>query len=83
MIAITLGYRAKGPTAPFEVLYAGPDASAADAASLNPPAGIIRTALIKHPIVSRWRHYEAPAAPAPTDLTLDADDLPKKPSPKK
>jgi len=60
MLAIVLGYTAKGGTAPPTVLYAGRDATAADAQSLNPPAGIIRTELIKHPVVQRTRTFEVP-----------------------
>ena len=64
MLAIVLGYTAKGGTAPPTVLYAGRDASEADAHSLNPPAGTLRTELIKHPVVQRTRHFDPIAEPA-------------------
>lgn len=75
MLAIVLGYTAKGGTAPPIVLYAGRDASAADGHSLNPPAGTIRTELIKHPIVQRTRHFEPIAEPAP-DIAEPAPEEP-------
>lgn len=62
MIAITLGYQDKRGKGPFEVLYAGGDANEADRVSLNPPKGIARTELIKHPVITRRRIFEEGAA---------------------
>ena len=63
MLAITLGFTAPGATAAPVVLYAGRDATAADALSLAPPVGIIRTELIKHPQIVRRRAFPENIAP--------------------
>lgn len=59
MLAITLGYATRGSQADPTVLYAGRDASAATAALLNLPDGIVRAEMYKHPQVTR--RYFKPA----------------------
>jgi len=44
-----------------EVLYCGLSGAEADRFSFNPPPGIIRTELIKHPVVQRRRFFAAAA----------------------
>lgn len=74
MLAITLGYAEKGPSAEPIVLYAGRDAAKADDLSLQPPAGILRTELFKHPIVVRRRNFdEVPVAIAPEAVVESAE----------
>lgn len=82
MIAITLGFTANGRNAEPTVLYCGNDATAAEAAQLNPPSGTIRTELLKNPI-GRRRYFPAPAAPAPAEEKSTAPAAPKKTSPAK
>lgn len=78
MIAITLGFRASGRNAAPVVLYAGLDATAADAASLSPPAGIIRTELLKNPAIIRRRHFAAVLASVTSVPSVpDADAIPQ------
>lgn len=81
MIAITLGYTANGRTAVPSVLYCGTDASAADAVSLAPPPDIIRTELIKHPLVSRRRYFTPPppAVPVMEPMNMELADPVKPP----
>ena len=62
MLAITLGFHDKGRTAPPVVLYVGNDAGAAEVPFLAPPDGIIRTEMIKAPVITRRRFFEQPAA---------------------
>jgi hypothetical protein len=70
MLAITLGFAAPGRSAPPVPLYVGNDASAAEAVFLAPPDGIIRTEMIKAPVITRRRYFEQPeivaAAPVET-----------------
>ena len=73
MIAITIGYRSTSIGAAFEVLYAGRDATAADAASLTPPPGILRTELFKNPVVVRRRSF-------PENIAAEEEAKPAKPS---
>jgi hypothetical protein len=73
MLAITLGFAEAGRTAPPVFLYAGTDASQAEALFLAPPDGIIRTELYKNPAVTRRHFFDAPVAVAPP-----ADDAPAK-----
>jgi hypothetical protein len=66
MLAITLGYATRGSQSEPTVLYAGRDASAATAALLNLPDGIVRAEMYKHPQVTRRFFNPAEtAAPAP------------------
>lgn len=64
MLAITLGFHDKGRTAPPVILYAGNDAGEAEKPFLAPPDGIIRTEMIKAPVITRRRFFEQPAATA-------------------
>ena len=70
MLSITLAYTSASRYATPSVLYAGNDATAAESVFLDPPAGFIRTELIKAPLVTRRRVFpaieEQPASPAPT-----------------
>lgn len=79
MLAIVIGYTEEGSQAPFQVLYAGRDASAADGLSLSPPPGFVRTQLFKNPAVVRTRSYPEnilPADPAPE--LIPAEEKPRK-----
>jgi hypothetical protein len=73
MLAITLGFAEVGRTAPPVALYVGNDAGAAESVFLAPPDGIIRTELIKAPVITRRHFFDAPVAVAPP-----ADDAPAK-----
>ena len=75
MLAIVLGYTVKGSQAPPTVLYAGRDASAADEQSLTPPPGIVRTELIKHPVIQRRREFPDNLA-APELIDEESPELP-------
>lgn len=91
MLAITLGYATRGSQADPTVLYAGRDASAATAALLTLPDGIVRAEMYKHPQVTR-RYFkpaetiahaiveEVPAAtpPAPVDAP-PVEEVPEAP----
>lgn len=66
MVAIVIGYKEPGSQSPFEILYAGRDATAADAVSLAPPPGILRTEMFKNPIVVRRRTYPENTLPETT-----------------
>jgi hypothetical protein len=93
MLAITLGYATRGSQAKPTVLYAGRDASAATAALLNLPDGIVRAELFKHPQVTRrfFKPAETPPADVPpaevapveetaeAPLELASDDKPSAP----
>lgn len=77
MLAITLGYQAQGNTAEPTPLYVGRDAQAAYDIAVNPPAGILRTELIKHPVVTK--RYTVPAVtetPAPVEEAAFAEEAP-------
>lgn len=81
-LTIAIGYRAIGRTADPELLYCGNDGAAGAAAADAPPPGIIRTELIKSPIITRRRFFEAPAAPpAPAAEEAPAASPKRKPSP--
>lgn len=64
MIAIVLGFRETGSSAPFSVLYAGRSAADARAIADAPPAGIIRTESLANPVTHHNRYFpEALASP--------------------
>lgn len=72
MLHIVIGYTEKGSQAEPVPLYVGRDSTAADALSLNPPAGILRTELSKNPIVHRRRVFD-PVVQSPAPLVLEAE----------
>jgi hypothetical protein len=83
MLAITIGYKENGRSAEPIVLYVGGNADAATQALNNPPPGIIRTGLIKHPIVNPNRYFPENAVPAialQTELPVDPASKKKKSS---
>jgi len=83
MLAITLGFAEMGRTAPPVPLYVGNDAGAAEAIFLAPPDGIIRTELIKAPIITRRHLVDPPAAAAPAPAPAPAEEPAEEPAPAK
>lgn len=79
MLAITLGFTANGRTAQPTVLYAGLDADAARVALENPPPGIIRTGMVRNPVVNPVRHFPENIAPAPIEEPPAKAPKPSKP----
>lgn len=68
MLAITLGYHAQGNTAEPITLYVGRDAQVAYNIATAPPEGIVRTELIKHPVVTkRFTVPTVTETPAPVE----------------
>jgi hypothetical protein len=75
MLAITLGYATRGSQSEPTVLYAGRDASAATAALLNLPDGIVRAEMYKHPQVTR-RFFKPAETAAPAIVEEVPADAP-------
>lgn len=73
MLAITLGFLEKGRTAPPVILYAGNDAGEAEKPFLAPPDGIVRTEMIKAPVITRRRFFDPPVPQA----VVSEDPAPK------
>ena len=63
MLAIVLGYTAPGSTSPVEILYTGRSASEALAIADAPPAGFLRTEMLKNPVTHHRRHFPGNVAP--------------------
>ncbi len=81
MTVLVLGYTENGRTAQPTVLYAGTDAGAGSEISFNPPAGYVRTELIKNPVIARRRSFELPAPEVAA--TVQPELVPDPPAKKK